>query len=207
LQPDLILGWRFPHRIYQRWLEGIAPTHLMSGAGYEAAIARLRTVAQLTDRVEAGEEAIAQLEQSITHLKQTYQRYPRKTVLIMGGSRPSRLVNRYPVEAETGTLGSVLKQFTHFPWKKPDPNKGEAGLMYLPLKKIVAVNPDVIFVQSYGGQSLSSQLVNDSTWQQLRAVRQQHVYEIGRVWHWGNGTRLIKVMLERLLPLIYPDAS
>lgn len=34
LQPDLILGWGFPHRFYQRWLRQIAPTYLMSGSGY-----------------------------------------------------------------------------------------------------------------------------------------------------------------------------
>jgi hypothetical protein len=67
-------------------------------------------------------------------------------MVVMGGSAPSRLLNRYPVETETGTLGSVLRQFTHFPWAKPDPNRGEPGIAYLPLEAIAAVDPDVILV-------------------------------------------------------------
>lgn len=47
LQPDVILGWGFPHRFYQHWLRQIAPTYLMSGSGYNLALTRLRDVAHI----------------------------------------------------------------------------------------------------------------------------------------------------------------
>ncbi|WAL60357.1 ABC transporter substrate-binding protein [Thermocoleostomius sinensis] len=69
LQPDLILGWRFPYRFYQHWLRQMAPTYLMSGSGYNPALARLRDVAQLTGRITEAETAIQQLESQL----QTYR--------------------------------------------------------------------------------------------------------------------------------------
>lgn len=62
LQPDLILGWGFPHRFYHHWLRQIASTYLMSGSGYDIALARLRDVARLTGRDTVAETAIQQLE-------------------------------------------------------------------------------------------------------------------------------------------------
>lgn len=123
----------------------------------------------------------------------------------MGGTRFNVWCDRYLVETVTGTLGSVLQQFTHFPWVKPDPQRGEPGLVYLSLSQIAAVNPDVIFVQSYG-EPLSGCLRSNRHWRSLKAVQAQRVFEIDQFWHWGNGTRLIRLMLKRLLPLIYPQA-
>ncbi|NEP20261.1 MAG: ABC transporter substrate-binding protein, partial [Leptolyngbya sp. SIO4C1] len=176
------------------------------GAGYEAAIARLRAVAALTGRMPQAESVITALNHQLQACGSQLQQ-PQKTVLMMGGSTFNRLINRYAVETDSGTLGSVLRQLTRFPWHKPDSTRGEAGLTYLSLQQIAAVNADVILVQSYPpiSQPLSEQLATDKLWQQLRAVKAQQIYEVNPFWHWGNGTRLIRTMLDQLLPLIYPD--
>ncbi|MEM1280434.1 MAG: ABC transporter substrate-binding protein [Cyanobacteria bacterium P01_H01_bin.152] len=204
LQPDLILGWQFPHRFYRSWLVDIAPTYLMGESGYEEAVLRLLDIACLTQQTPLAEAAIAQLTQQLATYRQQLQHEPRKTVLIMGGSRISCWCDRYPVETQTGTLGSVLQEFTHFPWAKPVAHQGEPGLTYLSLSQIAQVDPDMIFVQSYGG-CLSQMLQQDRRWRSLQAVQNQQVFEIEKFWHWGNGTRLIRLMLHRLLPLIYPQ--
>ncbi|WP_008308163.1 ABC transporter substrate-binding protein [Leptolyngbya sp. PCC 6406] len=212
LAPDLILGWRFPHRFYQRPLRAIAPLYLMAGSGYEAALLRLRYIAQWTDRGPEAEAAIAALDAQIQRYQQHISPHHFKTVIMMGGSRFNIRLNRYPVEADTGTLGSLLSRFTHFPWTKPVQHQGEAGLVYLSLERIAAVNPEIIFVQSYGATSgssprlLSQALSHHPLWQGLRAVQSDQVYEVDQFWHWGNGTRLLKLMLGRLLPLIYPHS-
>ena len=205
--PDLILGWQFPHRFYRWRLADIAPVYLMGGSGYEEAVLRLLDMACLTRRMAVAEAAIATLNQHLKTYHQRLQGQRYKTVLIMGGSTFSRYFNCYPVETQTGTLGSVLQQFTHFPWAKSDPQRGEPGLTYLSLEKMAIADPDVIFVQSYKPTALplSQQLANHPIWQQLKAVKTQQVYEIEQFWHWGNGTRMIRLMLERLLPLIYPE--
>ncbi|NEQ30791.1 MAG: ABC transporter substrate-binding protein [Leptolyngbya sp. SIO4C5] len=208
VQPDLIIGWQFPHQFYRSWLTAIAPVYLMAGSGYEEAVLRLLDIGSLTQREAAAEAAIAALEKQLATYHQLLQSQPRKTVLMMGGSGMSRLCDRYPVEASSGTLGSVLQQFTHFPWSKPDPQRGEPGLIYLSLSQIQAIDPEIIFVQSYGPrpQFLSQQLASHRRWRRLKAVQTQQIYEMETFWHWGNGTRLIQIMLSRLLPVIYPSA-
>ncbi|HHP7245294.1 MAG TPA: ABC transporter substrate-binding protein, partial [Elainellaceae cyanobacterium] len=205
LQLDLILGWQFPHRFYRWQLADIAPTYLMGGSGYEEAVLRLLDIACLTQRMPQAEAAIAHLDQLLTNYHHRLRQEPRKTVLVMGGTRLNIWCDRYPVEAVTGTLGSVIQRFTHFPWVKPAPDRGESGLVYLSLPQIAAINPDVILMQSYG-ESLSDCLQRNRHWRSLKAVQAQQVFEIDQYWHWGNGTRLIRLMLQRLLPLIYPQA-
>jgi iron complex transport system substrate-binding protein len=209
LQPDLILAWQFPHRFYQSRLAQIAPVYLMGGSGYEAAVLRMLDVASLTGKMAAAEAAFASLERQLHTYRHRLQTVPPKTVAVMGGSTLNRLVNRYPVETETGTLGSLLRQFTHFPWAKPDPNRGEPGLTYLSLEAIAANDPDVILVQSYAptAMPLSQQLAGHRVWRSLKAFQTQQIHEIPQYWHWGNGTRLMRVMVEQVLPLIYPDVS
>ncbi|MGD1859874.1 MAG: ABC transporter substrate-binding protein [Leptolyngbyaceae cyanobacterium] len=204
LQPDLILGWQFPHRFYRRWLADIAPTYLMRGSGYEEAVLRLLDIASLTQRTSQAEAAIAALEQQLAQYRRQLQQEPRKTVLVMGVSRLSGWSDRYPVETQTGTLGSLLQEFTHFPWAKPQAHRGEPGLTYLSLQQIAEVDPEIIFVQSYG-DTLLQKLTQNPRWRSLQAVQNQQVYEIPQFWHWGNGTRLLRLMLQRVLPRIYPQ--
>jgi len=206
LQPDLILGRQFPHRYYRRWLKAIAPVYLIGGCGYEEALLRLLDIACLTQRLAQAEAAITPLEHQLKIYRRFLQHEPRKTVLVMGGSGLNHLVNRFPIETVSGTFGSVLQQFTYYPWAKPDPARGEPGLTYLSVQQIARVDPDVILVQSFapGRQPLSQQFRHNRAWNQLRAVQTGQVYEIDPFWHWGNGTQVIRLMLAKVLPLIYP---
>jgi iron complex transport system substrate-binding protein len=129
LQPDLILGWVFPHRFYQRWLRQIAPTYLMSGSGYNTALARLRDIAQLTGRDTVAEIAIQQLETQIETHRAAIPVNGKKTVLMMGGSTLNYLSRRFIVETNVGTVGGLLQQLTHYPWKEPVGKRMEPGLM------------------------------------------------------------------------------
>ncbi|MEM6444991.1 MAG: ABC transporter substrate-binding protein [Cyanobacteria bacterium P01_D01_bin.123] len=206
VHPDLILGWRFPHRFCRRWLKNIAPVYLMGGSGYEEALLRLLDLAYLTDRTATAETAIASLEQQLHTFQHCLRHQPRKSAIVMGGSAIQRWFDCYPVETRCGTLGSILKRFVSYPWAKRQPNRGEPGLTYLSLQRVLDVNPNIIFVQSYGRQPLSRQLERNPIWQQLDAVNKGQVYEIPLYWHWGNGTRALRVMLHSLLPLIYPHS-
>ncbi|MEO1131344.1 MAG: ABC transporter substrate-binding protein [Cyanobacteria bacterium J06639_1] len=207
-RPDLIIGWRFPHCAYRPWLrKSIAPVYLMGSSGYEAAILRLLDVAYLTDRTAVAELAIAAVERQLQTFSNRIRDRPPKTVLAIGGSAANCWLDIYPVETECGTLGSILKRFVRFPWSKRHRDRGEPGLTYLSLRRVLDIaNPDVIFVQSYGREPLSQQLDRHPIWNQFEAVKARQVYEIPPYWHWGNGTRLIRVMLHAMLPLIYPDS-
>ncbi|MEM1281498.1 MAG: hypothetical protein AAGG53_16090 [Cyanobacteria bacterium P01_H01_bin.152] len=176
----------------------------MGGSDYEEAVLRLLDIASLTQRMPQAEAALAQLDQPLTRSRQQLWQESRKTVLVMGISPFSHGCDRYPVETQSGTLGSVLQEFTHFPWSKPHAYQGEPGITYLSKQQIAQVNPDVVFVQSYGGgRSLESSQYR--CWRSLKAVRTQQVFEMPQLWHWGNGTRLLRLTLQRLLPLIDPS--
>ncbi|MCJ8279207.1 MAG: ABC transporter substrate-binding protein, partial [Rivularia sp. ALOHA_DT_140] len=67
--------------------------------------------------------------------------------------------------------------------------------------------PDIIFVQTYssGKTTLSEQLKNNKIWQQLKAVQNNNVHEIEQLWHYANGTRMIGLTLDKLMPIVYPE--
>lgn len=73
------------------------------------------------------------------------------------------------------------------------------------LRQILAVNPDVIFVQTYppGRQPLSQQLARHPLWTQLNAVQNRQVYEVDQFWHMGTGTRMLRLILGQLMAQIY----
>ncbi|MEO0835511.1 MAG: hypothetical protein AAFY16_05890 [Cyanobacteria bacterium J06642_3] len=52
---------------------------------------------------------------------------------------------------------------------------------------------------------MSEKLKEDRLGQQLKAVQNHHVYEIEQLWHYGNGTHMIGLTLDKLMPLIYPE--
>jgi iron complex transport system substrate-binding protein len=124
----------------------------------------------------------------------------------MGGSTLNRLSRRFIIETQAGTMGSVMQQFTDFPWVESEGERREPGLSTASLQDILHVDPDVIFVQTYApsARPLSHQLEQNPTWQRLKAVQNQQVYEINQLWHFGNGTRILSLMLTRFLSLTYP---
>ncbi|MBE9212894.1 ABC transporter substrate-binding protein [Plectonema cf. radiosum LEGE 06105] len=113
---------------------------------------------------------------------------------------------KFIIETNIGTFGSIIQRFSHYPWFEPKGYNIEPGLTNVSLKKILSVNPDIIFFQTYspGKIPLSQQLANNRTWQQLKAVQNNHVYEIEQLWHYANGIRMINLMLDKLMPIIYP---
>lgn len=207
LNPDLVLGWSFPHRFYRRWFGNVAPLYLMGGTGYEAALQRLRDVAQLTGRISQAEAVIAQCETRLRNYRSAIPNQEYRTVLFMGGSSLNRLRRKFIIETNIGTFGSIIRQFAHYPWYEPEKHNHEPGLTNIYLQQILETNPDVIFVQTYAPSkvSLSKQLSNNKIWQQIKAVQTHKVYEIDQLWHLGNGTRMIGRTLDKIMPLIYPE--
>ncbi|MEM9504064.1 MAG: ABC transporter substrate-binding protein, partial [Cyanobacteria bacterium P01_E01_bin.43] len=197
LQPDLIIGWAFPHRFYKPWLDRIAPVYLMSGSGYETTLQRLRDVGTLCDRTLVAERAIVQLEHTLAAHQRLSTTQAPKTVLMMGGSTLNRWLGKFLIETDRGTVGSLLQRLTHYPWPEPANHRGEPGFMTYSLPQIVTINPDVIFVQTYppAQRPLSQQLARHPLWNQLTAVQTHQVYEVDQFWHMGTGTRMLNLIL------------
>jgi iron complex transport system substrate-binding protein len=207
IKPDLVIGWKFPHQFYRKFFGRKIPLYLMGGNGYDAALKRLHDIAHLTGRVAQAEIATARFCDCLEMYRNSIPAEAYKTVLIMGGSTLNRLSNRFIIETNIGTFGSIIKQFSHYPWFEPKGYNIEPGLRNVSLQKILAVNPDIIFVQTYSPAKvpLSQQLGDNRIWQQLKAVQNSNVYEIDHLWHYANGTRMICLTLDKLMPIIYPE--
>jgi iron complex transport system substrate-binding protein len=207
LKPDLVIGWTFPHQFYRKLFGREIPLYLMGGHGYDAALQRLRDIANLTGRVAQAEIAIARFCDCLEIYRNTIPKEAYKTVLFLGGSAINCLSGRFIIETNIGTFGSIIQQFSHYPWFEPLGYNIEPGLTNVSLKKILAVNPDIIFVQTYtpGKIPLSQRLGNNQIWQQLKAVQNNNVYEIEQLWHYANGTRMISLTLDKLMAIIYPE--
>jgi iron complex transport system substrate-binding protein len=206
--PDLILGWQFPHRFLRHQLQSIAPLYLMGGNSTEALFQRLHDVAYLTDRMAEAEKASGRLQQTVEGYRQQIPSDQRKKILMMGGSILNCLSRKVIVETDAGPFAGVLKELTHYPWHEPRTN-WEKGFTNLSLQQILAVNPDVIFVQSYvigmWNQPLSERLANHAIWRQLKAVQANQVYEVDNFWHGGSGTLMLRSLLNHLMPIVYPE--
>ena len=209
LQPDLVIGWSFPHRFYRRLLGSQIPFYLMGGNGFDAALRRLRDISYLTNRVSQAEIVIDNFQKRLERYRNAIPASAYKTVLFMGGSRINSLSREFIVETNIGTFGSIIQKFSNYPWLEPKGYNLEPGFINVSLQKILLVNPDIIFVQTYppGKITLSQQLANNRIWQQLKAVQNNHVYEIEQLWHYANGTRMIGLTIEKLIPIIYPEIS
>lgn len=206
LKPDLVIGWTFPHRFYRKLLGKQIPFYLMGGNGYEAALRRLGDIACLTNRVAQAELVTDNFRKRLEIYRNTIPASAYKSVLFMGGSKINSLSRKFIIETNIGTFGSIIQQFSHYPWLEPKGYNMEPGLTNVSLQKILAVNPDIIFVQTYppGKIPLSQQLTNNQIWKQLKAVQNNNVYEIEKLWHYANGTRMIGLTLDKLIRIIYP---
>ena len=207
LKPDLVIGWTFPHRFYRKLFGREIPLYLMGRNGYDAALQRLRDIAYLTNRVDRAEIAIAKMCDRVERYRNKIPTTAYKTVLFMGGSTINRLSRKFIIETNIGTFGSIIQQFSHYPWLEPKGYNMEPGLTNVSLQKILLVNPHIIFVQTYppGKIPLSQQLKNNRIWRQLKAVQNNNVHEIEQLWHYANGTRMIGLTLDKLMPIIYPQ--
>lgn len=207
LQPDLVIGWTFPHRFYRKFLGSQIPFYLMGGNGYDAALRRLYDIACLTNRVSQAEIITVNFRKRLEIYANTIPASAYKTVLFMGGSKINSLSRKFIVETNIGTFGSIIQNFSNYPWFEPKGYNLEPGFINVSLRKILLVNPDIIFVQTYppGKIPLSQQLAKNKIWQRLKAVQNNHVYEIEQLWHYANGTRMIGLTLDKLMPIIYPE--
>lgn len=179
----------------------------MSGSGYQTASERLLDIARLTGRVDEAETAIKRFNTQLETYRVAISANEKRTVLMMGGSTLNYLSRRFIIETNVGTVGSLLQQLTHYPWIEPAGKRMEPGLMTVSLDRILQINPDFIFVQTYSPSTtpLSQQLANNPYWKQLKAVQTGQVHEVEQFWHAGNGTRIIQVILNQLMPIIYPE--
>lgn len=203
--PDLIIGLANVHENLRDALQPIAPLYIMNPTNYMASINYLKDIGRLIGRSDQANQAA----QRFLHKLAAYAaKSPKnKSALLMYGSD----VN-FNIFTVGSLFGGLLAQATNYPWPTPGPSAPaasdhEPGAIPYSLEKILAVNPDVLFIASLAAaQPLSKQLANNPVWSNLKAVENKQVYEVNPgIYIFGRGTRSLALALDDAMNKLYPD--
>ncbi len=203
--PDLIIGLANVHENLRDALQPIAPLYIMNPTSYMDSINYLKDIGRLTGRSDQANQAA----QHFLHKLAAYKAESpgNKSALLMYGSD----VN-FNIFTVGSLFGGLLAQATNYPWPAPGPGAPEAsdhepGAIPYSLEKILAVNPDVLFIASLAAaQPLSKQLADNPVWGNLKAVKNKQVYEVNPGFYiFGRGTRSLALALDDAMNRLYPD--
>lgn len=203
--PDLVIGLANIDENLRPALQPIAPLYIMNPASYNDSIFYLKDIGRLTGRSAQANQAA----QRFLHKLAAYQaKSPKnKSALLLYGSD----VN-FNIFTAASLPGSVLSQVTSYPWPAPGPgapaaSDHEPGAIPYSLEKILAVNPDVLFIASVGAaQPLSRQLASNPVWSHLKAVQTHQVYEVNPAYYiFGRGTGSLSLALDDAMHTLYPE--
>ncbi|PRX97767.1 ABC transporter substrate-binding protein [Allonocardiopsis opalescens] len=193
--PDLVIGLAGVHEQLAPALEAHAPLWNLDASTYTDSIAYLRDLARLTGR---GEQQAAAEQRFATALTDARQRAEQRgagelTVLSMYGG-----VGTIGVDTDEVLPGNLLAQVFHYPW--PSLGGGFETAQAYSVEQILAEDPDVIFIQSFGDASVAEEYADDPVWNQITAVRDDRVYEVDpALWGTGRGTRAMTLILDQAI--------
>jgi len=203
--PDLVIGLANVDENLRPALQPIAPLYIMNPTSYNDSIFYLKDIGRLTGRSAQANQAAQRFLNKLAAYKAKSPK--NKSALLLYGSD----VN-FNIFTAASLPGSVLSQVTSYPWPAPGPgapaaSDHEPGAEAYSLEKILAVNPDVLFVASVGAaQPLSKQLASNPVWSHLKAVQTHQVYEVNPNYYiFGRGTESLSLALDDAMNKIYPN--
>ncbi|GBF74931.1 hypothetical protein PA598K_03304 [Paenibacillus sp. 598K] len=205
--PDLVFGLQGVHDTLREGLTGVAPLYLVNPKHYDESLAVLETIGRLTGKTA---EAEAAKQRFLDKLAQAAAASPKdKKALIIYGSD----VN-FSVITQSGLGGTVMAQISDYPWKveKPEDDPYGEGAVPYSLERLIAEDPDVIFVESYAfgadAVPVSEQLAASPLWDKLSAVQHGQVHEVrSPIWGDGRGSRSLGILLDEAMAILYPGQS
>lgn len=206
--PDLVIGDAYPHVQLRNALRGTAPMYLFSRSdGYKGSLQNLINVGILAGQANKAKQLANQIQRQINRDVQEVSNITKKrtSLIIWGYSTKS-----FQVAPIVDPSSSVLATVSQYPW-----GGQKAGGMSISLSKILQVNPDVIFVESFTrlqGSStaplLSQELAKNPLWNQLKAVKNHRVYEVDpNIWQTDRSAMGLVKILNDAMPRLYPDLN
>jgi iron complex transport system substrate-binding protein len=201
LQPDLVFGWV---ELVDA-LAGIAPVYVVVDGqdSYQESHEEIRMFARLLGREEIAEGNI----QSALDRLAAYQALAPRDVSIMYGFFSDGAFSYR--DGQSGTC-NLLNQVARCDWA--DPEGSASWSVQINDEALLALNPDVLLISSYGFEGQTAEeviaaLTARPLWAELTAVQtgQVHVITTSPTNMDGMGTVGMAQMLDVLMPLIYPD--
>ncbi len=203
--PDLVIGLANVDESLRDAMQPIAPLYIMNPTSYMDSIHYLQDIGRLTGRNAQATQAAQRFSQELAMYKAKSPKN-RSSLLLYGSD-----VN-FNIFTQGSLFGGLLTQVTPYPWPTPGPgapaaSDHEPGAIPYSLEKILAVNPDVLFIATVsGGEPLSRQLASNPVWSNLKAVKDKQVYEVNPNYYiFGRGTRSLGLALADAMHKLYPD--
>ena len=206
--PDLVIGLANVHDTLRDALKPVAPLYIMNPTSYNDSLFYLKDIGRLTGRSDAANKATQKFLNNLAAYK---AKSPKtKSLLLIYGSD----VN-FNIFTAASLPGGLLAQVTKYPWPAPGPgttpaNDHEPGAIAYSLEKILATDPDVLFIASLtfapGAKPLSVQLKSNPVWGHLKAVKTNQVYEVNPSYYiFGRGTISLGLALGDAMTRLYPN--
>ncbi|NOK63894.1 MAG: hypothetical protein GFH27_549391n21 [Chloroflexi bacterium AL-W] len=209
LEPDLVIGVANFHEGLREALNTIAPLYLQYPLTYQEAIDELTVVGRMTDREEQANAAADTFMQKLDEYRTVASGDPSVMILFALSD------TNYFVSTDQEQSCTLFAELADCPWGMPE----QGGMMSVygyaqySLEQIVDNDPEHIFFAGFTGESDSStalltQFEQNPLWGSLSAVQNEQVYPVD-VWLWTGerGTRMLGIMLDEAMPIVYPDAA
>lgn len=199
---DLVIGTAGVHSSIVAPLGGLTPVYLQSIEDLDDARAFLSDIGVLTGRPNDAEGAVERFDALLSDY----------AAAIHGDAVPLSMYGSdldFGIDASNSIIGRTLAEVTAYPWPEaPDAN----GFLDFNVEGVLQVDPDAIFVQTFAFDGatapLSDQLADNPLWGELTAVQDGRVIEVDTAW-WASGrsTRTMTLVLDAVMPVLYPDAD
>jgi iron complex transport system substrate-binding protein len=201
-RPDIVIGLAGVHDGLRAGLKNIAPLFIVNPVGVDGMLKHVAEIGRIVGKSKEAEAA----SQAFTKRLDDYARKvtAKQSVLVVFGSD----VN-IGVETLCTPIVDALSQLATYAFEFERCVHGE--FPSFSLEQLLRINPDVIFVETFGfgptpPQPVSEQLADNAIWKQLSAVKNRQVHEVDfAVWATSRGIRGATVVLDEAMPKVYPD--
>jgi iron complex transport system substrate-binding protein len=209
IKPDLIVAVSATE--IRDALKNVAPIYATKYRTLAGRLESLRDVGKLTGREAQAEAAIKRFQDKLA----AYAAKSPKTKTILYTQGYSFI----GIPTADSPTGEVIKQVTKYPWSsdKPSPTNGWGPIS---LEKILEVDPDVILSGVVNSGNATNDFIKGAQagivkaldelkvnplWKELKAVKNNQLYEVDLLNWQGQGTIALTLVLDELMPKLYPE--
>lgn len=203
LKPDIIIAdWKRHKAIYED-LKQIAPTIVLKSLeeSYDENVASYQTVAEALNQSDQGKKRLEQHQQTIATLKAKVPGKDKKQTVLSAALRKES----FKAHTSSSYDGAVMEKVGLINAIQ-NPKEAYAELT---LEQLLTINPDILFLMKINGeQTIVDQWSTNPLWKELKAVKNQKVFEVDRnLWTRWRGTIAGELMMEEAISHLYGNVA